>query len=176
MPYGGLHALQTCDPLDIIAKQYDLVCNGVELSSGAIRNHQPEVMYEAFRIVGYAKDVVEEKFGHMIAAFRFGAPPHGGIAPGIDRLVRLYADEPNLREVIMFPMNQQAQESMVGSPAPVSSQQLEDLHLQDYCSMHRLGKSGCRIQDAGCCQRYAKSMNLTAVSVLYYNGHDVQPQ
>ncbi len=124
MPYR--HAIHS------ILLQSNMILSAMvsSLSSGAIRNHQPEVMYEAFRIVGYAKDVVEEKFGHMIAAFRFGAPPHGGIAPGIDRLVRLYADEPNLREVIMFPMNQQAQELMVGSPAPVSSQQLEELHLR----------------------------------------------
>ncbi|HCO89851.1 MAG TPA: aspartate--tRNA ligase, partial [Alphaproteobacteria bacterium] len=106
------------------------VCNGVELSSGAIRNHRPDIMYKAFSIAGYDKDAVEREFGGMISAFRYGAPPHGGIAPGVDRIVMLLADEPNIREVIMFPMNQQAQDLMVGAPAEVSAHQLRELHIR----------------------------------------------
>jgi aspartyl-tRNA synthetase len=130
MPQGGLESLLKKDPLEILAYQYDIVCNGVELSSGAIRNHRPDIMYEAFRIAGYSEEDVEESFGHMLRAFQYGAPPHGGIAPGIDRIVMIYADEPNIREVIMFPMNQKAQELMVGSPAEVSAKQLKELHLK----------------------------------------------
>ena len=116
MPQGGMEAWRTKDPLDILAYQYDIVCNGIELSSGAIRNHKPEIMYKAFDIAGYDSSVVDEKFGHMINAFKFGAPPHGGIAPGLDRIVMIYADEPSIREVIAFPMNGKAQDVMMGAP------------------------------------------------------------
>jgi aspartyl-tRNA synthetase len=130
MPQGGLDALNTREPLDILAYQYDIVCNGIELSSGAIRNHQPEVMYRAFEIAGYPKQTVDERFGAMINAFKLGAPPHGGIAPGVDRIVMLLADEQNIREVIAFPMNQKAQDLMMQSPAPVSQKQLRELHIR----------------------------------------------
>ncbi len=130
MPQGGLEALETRDPLDILAYQYDIVCNGVELSSGAIRNHLPEVMLKAFAIAGYPADEVEARFGGMLTAFRYGAPPHGGIAPGIDRIVMLIADEPNIREVILFPMNQRAEDLMMGAPGEVSDAQLRELHIR----------------------------------------------
>ena len=130
MPQGGKDALLNKDPLDILAFQYDIVCNGVELSSGAIRNHRPEVMYKAFEIAGYGKSVVDDKFGGMINAFKLGAPPHGGIAPGVDRIVMLLADEPNIREVIAFPFNQQAQDLMMNAPAAANMQQMRELHLQ----------------------------------------------
>ncbi len=130
MPQGGMDALLNKDPLDILAYQYDIVCNGVELSSGAIRNHRPEVMYKAFEIAGYDRSVVDDKFGGMINAFKLGAPPHGGIAPGVDRIVMLLADEPNIREVIAFPFNQQAQDLMMNAPGEASMQQLRELHLQ----------------------------------------------
>jgi len=130
MPQGGLTALETQDPLTINAYQYDIVCNGIELSSGAIRNHLPEVMYKAFAIAGYGPEVVESRFGGILNAFKFGAPPHGGCAPGIDRIVMLLADEPNLREVIAFPMNQQAQDLLMGAPSIVTSQQLKELHME----------------------------------------------
>jgi aspartyl-tRNA synthetase len=130
MPQGGLEALNTMDPLDIKAYQYDIVCNGIELSSGAIRNHRPDIMYRAFEIAGYGPEVVEERFGGMLNAFKFGAPPHGGSAPGIDRMVMLLADEPNIREVIVFPMNGQAQDLMMNAPSEVSERQLKELHIQ----------------------------------------------
>lgn len=130
MPQGGMDALKTKDPLDILAYQYDIVCNGVELSSGAIRNHRPDVMLEAFRIAGYPADEVEKRFGGMLNAFRYGAPPHGGIAPGVDRIVMLLADQPNIREVILFPMNQQAQDLMMGAPGDVTAKQLRELHIR----------------------------------------------
>ena len=130
MPQGGLKSLQNDDPLSIKAWQYDLVCNGVELSSGAIRNHLPEVMYKAFEIAGYSKEVVDEKFPAMINAFRFGAPPHGGIAPGIDRIVMLIADEPNIREVILFPMNGRAEDLMMGAPSVVDPVALNELQIK----------------------------------------------
>ncbi|MGH3325654.1 MAG: aspartate--tRNA ligase [Streptomyces sp.] len=129
MPQGGLEALETQDPLSILAWQYDIVCNGVELSSGAIRNHEPEVMYKAFAIAGYAKEDVEREFGGMLRAFKFGAPPHGGIAPGIDRIVMLLADEPNIRETIAFPLNGNAQDLLMGAPSEVDESRLRELHL-----------------------------------------------
>ncbi|MGP3924505.1 aspartate--tRNA ligase [Streptomyces sp. 8N616] len=132
MPQGGLEALRTKDPLSILAWQYDIVCNGVELSSGAIRNHEPEVMYEAFRIAGYAKEEVEREFGGMLRAFHFGAPPHGGIAPGVDRIVMLLADEPNIRETIAFPLNGNAQDLLMGAPSEVDEARLKELHLSIY--------------------------------------------
>jgi aspartyl-tRNA synthetase len=130
MPQGGLEALDTKDPLDIMAWQYDIVCNGYELSSGAIRNHHPDIMYRAFEIAGYSRGEVDERFGALARAFKLGAPPHGGIAPGIDRIVMLIADEPNIREVIAFPMNQRAQDLLMGAPAAASPEQLRELHLR----------------------------------------------
>ncbi len=130
MPQGGMQALETMDPLDILAYQYDIVCNGVELSSGAIRNHRSEIMLKAFNMAGYGADVVEDKFGGMLNAFRYGAPPHGGIAPGIDRIVMLLAGVENIREVILFPMNQQAQDLMMQAPNSVSDAQLKELHIR----------------------------------------------
>jgi aspartyl-tRNA synthetase len=130
MPQGELDALETMNPLDILAYQYDIVCNGVELSSGAIRNHRPEIMYKAFEIAGYTQQQVDENFSGMINAFKFGAPPHGGSAPGIDRIVMLLADEPNIREVITFPMNQKAEDLMMGAPSPVSLKQLRELNIR----------------------------------------------
>jgi aspartyl-tRNA synthetase len=130
MPQGGLTALETQHPLDILAWQYDIVCNGVELSSGAIRNHSPEIMYKAFSIVGYSRERVEQEFGGMLRAFQYGAPPHGGIAPGIDRIVMLLADQPNIREVIAFPLNQNAQDLLMGAPSEISAERLAELHLK----------------------------------------------
>jgi len=130
MPQGGLEALQTKNPLDILAWQYDIVCNGVELSSGAIRNHRPDIMYKAFEIAGYSREEVDTNFAGMINAFKFGAPPHGGSAPGIDRIVMLLADEPNIREVILFPMTQKAEDLMMNAPAPVTSKQLRELSIR----------------------------------------------
>ncbi|MBF0196709.1 MAG: aspartate--tRNA ligase [Planctomycetes bacterium] len=130
MPQGGMDALLNKDPLDILAYQYDIVCNGIELSSGAIRNHKPEVMYKAFEIVGYDQAFVDDKFGHMINAFKFGAPPHGGIAPGLDRIVMLYCDEPSIREVIAFPMNGKAQDLMMSAPGSVTPEQLKELSIK----------------------------------------------
>ncbi|MET9418745.1 aspartate--tRNA ligase [Streptomyces klenkii] len=129
MPQGGLEALNTMDPLDILAWQYDIVCNGTELSSGAIRNHEPEVMYRAFEIAGYSNEDVEREFGGMLRAFKFGAPPHGGIAPGVDRIVMLLADEPNIRETIAFPLNGNAQDLLMGAPSEVDESRLKELHL-----------------------------------------------
>ncbi|KAF2992533.1 aspartate--tRNA ligase [Methylocystis sp. MJC1] len=130
MPQGGMEALETKDPLDILAYQYDIVCNGVELSSGAIRNHRPEIMKKAFEIAGYGEDVLLEKFGGMYRAFQYGAPPHGGIAPGVDRIVMLLAEEENLREVTLFPMNQRAEDSLMGAPSEATMKQLRELHIR----------------------------------------------
>jgi aspartyl-tRNA synthetase len=130
MPQGGLEALETQDPLTINAFQYDIVCNGTELSSGAIRNHLPEIMYKAFAIAGYPKEEVEARFAGVLNAFKYGAPPHGGSAPGIDRIVMMLADEPNLREVVAFPMNQQAQDLLMQAPAPIPPERLKELHIR----------------------------------------------
>src|SRR5581483_11162709 len=130
MPQGGLEALTTRDPLTIKAYQYDIVCNGVELSSGAIRNHLPEIMYKAFEIAGYPASEVETRFAGMLNAFKYGAPPHGGSAPGIDRIVMLLAETPNIREVVAFPMNQQAQDLLMQAPAEVPPERLKELHIR----------------------------------------------
>ena len=130
MPQGGLEALESKDPLEILAYQYDIVCNGVELSSGAIRNHRPDVMKKAFEIAGYPEEVLLEKFGGMYRAFQYGAPPHGGIAPGVDRIVMLLCNEPNIREVVLFPMNQQAEDLLMGAPSEATHKQLRELHIR----------------------------------------------
>ncbi|MCD7722631.1 MAG: aspartate--tRNA ligase [Clostridiales bacterium] len=130
MPCGGMQALLTQDPLDIIAYQYDIVCNGVELSSGAVRNNLPELMVKAFEIAGYNEDTVKEKFGALYNAFQYGAPPHAGMAPGIDRMIMLLKDEENIREIIAFPMNSNAQDVLLGSPSAVTEQQLRDVHIK----------------------------------------------
>lgn len=129
MPQGGMEALLTKDPLEINAYQYDIICNGIELSSGAIRNHLPEIMYKAFEVAGHGPEVVDDKFGGMINAMKFGAPPHGGSAPGIDRIVMLLAEEPNIREVTLFPMNQMAQDLLMQAPNDVRPEQLRDVHI-----------------------------------------------
>ena len=128
--WGGLGALESKDPLDILAYQYDIVCNGVELSSGAIRNHRPDIMYKAFEIAGYSREDVDTNFSGMINAFKFGAPPHGGSAPGIDRIVMLLADEPNIREVTIFPLNQKAEDLLMNAPSEVGMKQLRELHIR----------------------------------------------
>jgi len=130
MPQGEMEALETMNPLDILAYQYDIVCNGIELSSGAIRNHRPDIMYKAFEIAGYSQAEVDTSFAGMIGAFKLGAPPHGGSAPGIDRIVMLLADEPNIREVIVFPMNQKAEDLMMNAPAPATMKQLRELGIR----------------------------------------------
>ena len=130
MPQGGMEALETQDPLEILAYQYDIVVNGVELSSGAIRNHRPDIMVKAFGMAGYSEEVVEQEFGGMLNAFKYGAPPHGGLAPGVDRMVMLLADEPNIREVIVFPMNQKAEDLMMNAPSTVEPKQLRELYIR----------------------------------------------
>ncbi|MGH7056376.1 MAG: aspartate--tRNA ligase [Acetobacteraceae bacterium] len=130
MPQGGLEALESEDPLDVKAYQYDIVCNGIELSSGAIRNHRPDIMLKAFAIAGYPPDEVERRFGGMLNAFRYGAPPHGGSAPGIDRIVMMLAEEPNIREVIVFPLNQRGEDLMMGAPAEVAEARLKELSIR----------------------------------------------
>ena len=130
MPQGGLEALETQDPLTIKAYQYDIVCNGIELSSGAIRNHRPDIMRKAFEIAGYGAEVLEAKFGGMLRALTYGAPPHGGIAPGVDRIVMLLCGEENLREVVAFPMNQRAEDLLMGAPSEVTPKQLRELHIR----------------------------------------------
>ncbi len=129
MTQGDIKDIDLDNPLDIKAYQYDIVCNGIELSSGAIRNHVPELMYKLFSIAGYQKEQVDEKFSGMINALSYGAPPHGGIAPGIDRIVMLLANEKNIREVTMFPMNQNAQDLMMNAPSNVNEEQLKELGL-----------------------------------------------
>tara|TARA_R110002126_G_scaffold10236_7_gene45870 strand:+ start:23457 stop:25241 length:1785 start_codon:yes stop_codon:yes gene_type:complete len=130
MPQGELEALESKDPLDILAWQYDIVCNGIELSSGAIRNHRPDIMYKAFEIAGYTKEQVDTEFSGMINALKYGAPPHGGSAPGVDRIVMMLANEPNIREVVLFPMNQKAEDLMMNAPSPVAMKQLRELHIR----------------------------------------------
>jgi aspartyl-tRNA synthetase len=142
MPQGGLEALLTRDPLEIKAFQYDIVCNGVELSSGAIRNHRPDIMYKAFEIAGYSAAEVEARFGGMLNAFKYGAPPHGGSAPGIDRIVMLLAETPNIREVVAFPMTQQAQDLLMQAPAPVPPERLKELHIRLALPPDAKGKAG----------------------------------
>ena len=130
MPQGGMEALENKKPLDILAYQYDIVCNGIELSSGAVRNHDPELMIKAFEIAGYSKEVIEEKFSALFNAFHYGAPPHAGIAPGVDRMIMLITDEPNIRSVIAFPMNSKAQDLLMGSPGRVTEEQLKEVHIK----------------------------------------------
>ncbi|MEU6164894.1 aspartate--tRNA ligase [Streptomyces tanashiensis] len=130
MPQGGLQALETQDPLDVLGWQYDIVCNGIELSSGAIRNHEPEIMFKAFEIAGYSRETVESEFAGMLRAFEYGAPPHGGIAPGVDRIVMLLADEPNIRETIAFPLNGNAQDLLMGAPTELDESRLRELNIQ----------------------------------------------
>ncbi|GFZ80408.1 aspartate--tRNA(Asp/Asn) ligase [Elstera cyanobacteriorum] len=141
MPQGGLEALLTKDPLTINAYQYDIVCNGIELSSGAIRNHLPEIMYKAFEIAGYKNEEVEARFGGMLNAFKFGAPPHGGSAPGVDRMVMLLADEPNIREVVCFPMNQKAEDLLMQAPSPVDPARLKELSIKIDIPLTKQAKS-----------------------------------
>ena len=129
MPQGDINKINFEKPLEILAYQYDIVCNGIELSSGAIRNHIPDLMYKLFDIAGYSKSEVDSKFSGMINALSYGAPPHGGIAPGIDRIIMLLANEKNIREVTMFPMNQNAQDLMMNAPSSVSESQLKELNL-----------------------------------------------
>jgi aspartyl-tRNA synthetase len=129
MPQGGLEALGSRDPLDILAYQYDIVCNGVELSSGAIRNHRRDIMKRAFEIAGYSEDDIQSRFPALWNAFSYGPPPHGGIAPGVDRMIMLLLDEPNIRQVIAFPLNQKGQDLMMNAPAPVKEKQLSDVHI-----------------------------------------------
>jgi aspartyl-tRNA synthetase len=129
MPQGGMEALQG-DPLKVLGYQYDLACNGYELISGAIRNHKPEIMFKAFELAGYGRDEVEKRFGGMVKAFRYGAPPHGGCAAGIDRIVMLLAGEENIRQVILFPMNQRAEDLMMGAPSEPLNEQLRELRLR----------------------------------------------
>jgi len=130
MPQGEMEALMTKDPLDILAWQYDIVCNGVELSSGAVRNHRPDIMVKAFEIAGYTEKDVKEKFGALYSAFSYGAPPHAGMAPGVDRIVMLLAGEENIRETIAFPLNSNAQNLMLDSPSEVTEQQLREVHIK----------------------------------------------
>ncbi|MDR3020332.1 MAG: aspartate--tRNA ligase, partial [Treponema sp.] len=130
MPQGGLEALETKDPLDILAFQYDIVCNGYELSSGAVRNHLPEVMIKAFEIAGYSQADIEKKFSALFNAFHYGAPPHAGMAPGLDRIVMLLAGEENIREVVAFPMNNNAQDLLMEAPCEVTEHQLREIHIR----------------------------------------------
>ena len=130
MPQGGMDALVNDDPLTIKAYQYDIVCNGVELSSGAVRNHRPEIMIKAFELAGYTAEEVEKRFGALFNAFHYGAPPHAGMAPGVDRMIMLLKDEESIREVIAFPMNSNAQDLLLGAPGTVTEQQLREVHIK----------------------------------------------
>ena len=130
MPQGGLEALNTKNPEDILAYQYDIVCNGVELSSGAVRNHNLEIMVKAFEIAGYTEEDLQQKFGALYNAFQYGAPPHAGMAPGVDRMIMLLCNEENIREVIPFPMNGNAQDLMCGAPGEVTEMQLREVHIK----------------------------------------------
>ena len=130
MPQGGMEALQTQDPLTIKAFQYDIACNGFEIASGGIRNHRPEAMVKAFEIAGYGEETVVERFGGMYRAFQYGAPPHGGMAAGVDRIIMLLAGEQNLREVALFPMNQRAEDILMGAPSSPTAKQLRELHIR----------------------------------------------
>ena len=130
MPQGGLEALETKEPLEILAYQYDIVCNGVELSSGAVRNHDPEIMLKAFEIAGYSEEEVKQRFGTLYNAFSFGVPPHAGIAPGVDRMLMLLTEEESIREVIAFPMNSKAQDLLMKAPSAVSQKQLDEVHIK----------------------------------------------
>ena len=130
MPQGGLEALNTKDPLEILAYQYDIVCNGVELSSGAVRNHNLDIMIKAFEIAGYTEEDLKQKFGALYNAFQFGAPPHAGMAPGVDRMIMLLRNEENIREIIPFPMNGNAQDLMCGAPGEVTETQLREVHIK----------------------------------------------
>ena len=129
MPQGGMKALEEQDPLEVLAYQYDIVCNGVELSSGAVRNHDPEIMLKAFSLVGMGKEDVVKKFPALYHAFEYGAPPHAGVAPGVDRMVMLISDTVNIREVIAFPMNAKARDLLMNAPSPVEQKQLDDVHI-----------------------------------------------
>ena len=130
MPQGGMDALQNQDPTEILAYQYDIVCNGVELSSGAVRNHDLDIMVKAFDMAGYSEDVLKSKFSSLYNAFQYGAPPHAGMAPGVDRMIMLLTEEENIREVIAFPMNSNAQDLLLGSPGEVTEQQLREVHIK----------------------------------------------
>ena len=130
MPQGGMETLLTKNPLEILAYQYDVVCNGYEVASGAVRNHDPEIMVKAFEIAGYPEEEVEKRFGALYNAFQYGTPPHAGAAPGFDRMVMLIADEPNIREVIAFPKNKKARDALMGAPSTVTEQQLKDIHIR----------------------------------------------
>ena len=130
MPQGGMEALLTKDPLDIYAYQYDIVCNGIELSSGAVRNHDPEIMIKAFEKAGYTEEDIKTKFAALFKAFHYGAPPHAGIAPGVDRILMLLSEEDSIREVIAFPMNSKAQDLLMGAPGVVTEKQLRDVHIK----------------------------------------------
>ena len=130
MPQGGMQALKEKDPTEVLAYQYDIVCNGVELSSGAVRNHDLDIMIEAFKIAGYTENDLKEKFSSLYNAFQYGAPPHAGMAPGVDRMLMLLAEEENIREVIAFPMNSNAQDVLMGAPNEVSEQQLREVHIK----------------------------------------------
>ena len=130
MPQGGLDVLNTQNPLDILAYQYDIVCNGYEMASGAVRNHDVEIMKKVFDIVGYGEDVIKEKFSALYNAFQYGAPPHAGVAPGIDRILMLLTGTDNIRDIIAFPMNSKAEDLLMGSPSNVSKEQLEDVHIK----------------------------------------------
>ena len=130
MPQGGLEALEKKEPLDILAYQFDLVCNGYEMASGAVRNHNPEIMVKAFEIAGYTEEDVKKRFGALYKAFQYGAPPHAGAAPGVDRMVMLIADSQNIREIIAFPKNKRARDLLMQAPSVVSEKQLEDVHIK----------------------------------------------